>query len=1231
MRIIRCPNCNDPLPAGANHCTTCGRPLLLPTDKSGTLSYANADAEASIERPAALRVPHFFAVEADEPTQKLRPRQENLPTQPIAGQRSRSYPELDDVNGLSAPPAYNGVYTQEEEDSLDDTIEDAWHSRTNWQHVVTSRSPISNGHGGVGTFPELPTTPSLNYVPPRRRLLSSQRHLPTFWICIFLLSIAAVAGLSGIVVVALGHSVFMPPPPSHTGPALQITPASVALGAMITLHGSNFSPGGRVGLSYNANIPIVDTGGKSVIAADKQGNFTDTVIVEPEWQAGQHAIHAEDALLHKIASFMLTVTGQSPSLRPAHLQLSANTLDLGSGDQATNSVQTVTLTNLGGGQVAWQTSVTQPWLQLSPNNGIFAGSQDLKIVVAADRANLKVGSYAASVIFVSDAGRLSLPVKMKVTLLQPGHAAVLQLSPAVLSFNSSDGGSNPPAQVITVSNPGVQPLQWNITSVTSDASSWLSVAPESGIVATDGSEAITVSVNNSMLLPGVYSGVVTFANSGTGPVKNSPQSVYVSLTVTPQCVLQVSPGSLTFASAYAQPAPAAQVINVGVAEGCSTQMHWSAKVTTNKGGNWLKVNRNGGTSGVTPAHPVVGVNVAGLTPGTYTGAIIFSATSSTQTLPVTLTIGPPTAPGLTTTPVTLSFNAVVGHSSPVPQTITITNSGGGTLTWDAAKATSVGGSWLTITPVAGTLAPRASASVTVTTKLLPSLVPGTYNGTITITGSDNSGKSAPGSPQQIPVSFAVQAACAVSVSPMALAFSGVIGQANPAAQGVTISATGACEHKLDWTATITTASGGTWLATAPTTGQVSTTHSATTDVGVALAGLSAETYTGTVSISAVDHVTHRQVGPAQDIAVTLAARPPCTLQAPSSTGETFNAEEGSNPATQTFTIGVIGACVGSVIITPTVTLASGSGWLAISPARAAVTSGGSATFTVTVTSAALTAASYAGSISLSAVNRGITIVGSPQTGDVKLNVHAPPALAVNPGSLTINVTSGGTEQPVTISNTGDEPMNWTGTLASDAPSFVSLSAASGTGLAGGSGVNVNVSVDATGVASGTYTTSLTISAADPISGNAVAGSPVVISITINVAPPSMQVSTNSVSFNATAGNSVTPQSITVTNTAGGILKWTAHIPSDAGWLTVGPASDSDAGGKSSTVTFTADASNLEAGTYTTTVTITPASGGGAPVDVKVTLTVTAPAPPAATPTDTPTTPTATATGTPASS
>jgi len=1185
------------------------------------LTPAGQDALSNGSAP--LNAPQLFVTESDEPTMTLATSQQNIPPQPM-GYYAQPVPA---VNGAQASTAYNGSHIQEEDDSLEDTMEDAWHSRTNWQRIVADRPYFIEGQTTTGIPPEPVNIPPLSPLPPRPPLPSSQRHLPAFWISIFLLLVAVIAALSGIVVVALGHGVFMPPPPSHAGPSLQINPSSIALGAMITLHGSNFSPNGRVGLSYDASIPVVDTDGKSIILADKQGNFTDTVIVEPEWHAGPHTIHAEDALLHKIASFILTVTGHSPSLRPVHLQLSASAVDLGNGDQATNSAQTVTLSNIGGGQETWQSSVTQPWLMLTPRVGTLTSSQSTRIVIAADRSNLGVGSYGASVIFSSDVGQLTLSVKMEVTPLQPAHEAVLQLTPAVLSFSATDGDVNPPAQVVTVSNPGLLPLQWSVTSLTGDGSGWLAVSPASGSVAKGGSESVKIGVDTSTLLPGTYSGLVKFAGSGLETVQGSPASLYVSLTVTPQCTLQVSPGGLSFAGVYAQPAPASQVIGLSVPQGCSTSLHWSANTTTDNGGNWLAINENGDASGITPASPSVSVHITGLTPNTYTGAVIFSTTVGTQTLPVTLTIGQPTTPGLVIKPATMTFNGVIGQPSPDPQTLTITNTGGSKLVWNATATTSVGDAWLAVTPATGTLSPGASTPVTVTATLLSSLVPATYNGAITVTGSDSAGNAALGSPQQIPVSFTVQAACAISVAPTTLNFAGVAGGSTQMAQEATINASGACVHRLDWSATVTTSSGDTWLTTTPTAGEVSTRHSSMTSVSVILAGLATGTYTGKVTITATDHVTNQPVGSLQDIPVILTVQPPCTLQAPSSAKEIFNSEAGLNPSSQTFTASVIGACKGDITITPTVTLASGKDWLRVSPATAIV-AGGSATFTIAATSASLPAATYSGSISLSAVNNGITITGSPQTVDVTLNVLPPPALSVGPDSLTINVTTGVTNQSFDISNTGGLPLNWRAALAPGAPSFVNLSAKSGQNLAAGRSESVNVVVDATGVASGIYNTSVTVKAIDPITGDAVTGSPVTISVVIDVAQPSMQVDADAVTFNATAGDSTTPpRSITVTNAGGGTLTWTASTPSGAPWLHVSPTSDNDAAGASTTVTFTADATSLPAGKYTTTVTITPADGAGTPVDVTVTFTVTAPPSPTATTPTTPTTPTGTATST----
>ena len=136
--------------------------------------------------------------------------------------------------------------------------------------------------------------------------------------------------------------------------SLQVTPQEVAVGTMMSLRGTHFSPGGLIGLTRDDSIPVLDTGGVSITQSDAQGNFTDTVQVQANWGSGSHTINAEDASTHKVTSFPVMVSGESIALRPSHLQLSINSLNLGSGDEATSSKQTISLTNLGSGQISWQ-------------------------------------------------------------------------------------------------------------------------------------------------------------------------------------------------------------------------------------------------------------------------------------------------------------------------------------------------------------------------------------------------------------------------------------------------------------------------------------------------------------------------------------------------------------------------------------------------------------------------------------------------------------------------------------------------------------------------------------------------------------------------------------------------------------------------------------------------------------------------------------------------------------
>ncbi len=1001
----------------------------------------------------------------DEETQRIAPRDEMVTLSPSQWQRlasdgdmSFSTRRIDEADGgnndeIRRFSTWNKVVHYKNRGSVFtppplDTFTPEVRESANWSHDGRPQGSPSLVPAGMvdgrpqGSPPLLPTTPAptMTTNPPPRR---PQPKL-LFWLSTLAIIALLLGGIFGIVDV-LGRS---PTAQSSSGQgafSLQVTPSIIAPGGTITLRGNRFSPRGRVGLFRDTNIPVIDTGGSRIITTDTAGNFTDTVTVDPAWLSGSHTIHAEDALTHKTASFAIIVTGHSAS-KPPHLELSASSINLGSGDQATDSAMAVTLSNAGGGTISWQSGTTQPWLLLSPNNGTFVAGQPMKITIAGDRSNLKQGAYSGNVIFSSNAGQLTLHVKMNVTPLEPQHEAVLQLTPGVLSFTGIDGGANPTALVITISNPGLLPLQWSESSATDDGSNWLVVTPQSGTVSKGGSLAMKIGVNMSMMLPGTYSGWVTFNSAGPDPVKDSPQTVFVSLTVLPQCAISVSPGSLTFTAVSLQSSPNPKAINVGLSEGCSTAMQWNAAVSTRNGGHWLSI---GQSSGRTPAYPQVSVNSSNLSPGTYTGALVFSTKSGNQTLPVTLIVAPPTMPVLSVGPATMNFSAVYGQSNPPVQVATIINSGGGTLVWNASATTSTGAMWLAISTTAGSLSAGQSAAITVTVRLLQSLTPGSYNGTITFNATDGSGNAAIGSPQLIPITFVVQPLCTIGATPLALNFTGIAGQSNPGAQVVNIAASGTCANALNWTATASTSSGGAWLSASPASGSVSLSAPSATNIGVSLAGLSAGNYSGAVTITAVDSVTGQKAGVPQTIAITLAVQPACMLQAPSGSGETYSAEVGLNPSMQTFSIGVTGTCSGSITLTPTATTGDGGSWLAVTPASAQVTSGNSATFTVTVTSASLAAGTYNGTISLAAVDgNGITITGSPQQVGITTNVLAAPALNAGPGALTFNVDTGSSNQQIAINNAGGEPLNWTAALDPNAPSFVSLSSTSGSSLAG---------------------------------------------------------------------------------------------------------------------------------------------------------------------------------------
>ena len=300
----------------------------------------------------------------------------------------------------------------------------------------------------------------------------------------------------------------------------------------------------------------------------------------------------------------ISIIGGSGPLPPAHLHMSVTSLNLGSGDQATNTVQRITLSNTGAGQIVWQATASVPWLMLSPTRGTVSLGVPIIVMVAVDRSNLTPDTYSADVLFSSNIGNSKLPITMQVLPLQAVHEAVLQLTPAVLAFTGVDGSSQPDPQVITVSNPGGGPLNWQAVS----SASWLTLPIDRGTVMASDSDEIQTTINNSNLLPGTYYATIAFKGTGSAAILHAPQQVFVSVTITSGCGLQLSPGVLHFTSTYQQAVPTAKMMTITQTEGCSAPIHWSAQSND----TWLSISQK---TGSTPLSPFISVDTTGMQPG----------------------------------------------------------------------------------------------------------------------------------------------------------------------------------------------------------------------------------------------------------------------------------------------------------------------------------------------------------------------------------------------------------------------------------------------------------------------------------------------------------------------------------------------------------------------------------------------------------------------------------------
>ena len=294
---------------------------------------------------------------------------------------------------------------------------------------------------------------------------------------------------------------------------------------------------------------------------------------------------------------------------------------------------------------------------------------------------------------------LSIPV---VLVLGTGASGTgLTVSSPSLSFQGTINGPTPAPTSVQVTAPAGTAVS------VSSSDSWISVSPPGPFTNT---KSLTVWVNPVGLDASVHTGAIVLSANG------STQLIPVTLTLTSGSGSGVDPASLNLT---AQAGGAAVSAKLDVSLGA-----FGIPFTVTTSGSWLKA---APATGTTQTTVVITADPAGLAVNDYQGTVTITPTNgSPVSVPVAFSVR--AAPTISTSTSGLLF--FFRQGSDVPPGHTLPVSGTATGLSFTAQATS-GSSWLSVSPASG-ITP-ANLNVTVNPAGLP---PGTYTGTISLTGAN---------------------------------------------------------------------------------------------------------------------------------------------------------------------------------------------------------------------------------------------------------------------------------------------------------------------------------------------------------------------------------------------------------------------------------------------------------------------------------------------------------------
>ena len=325
-----------------------------------------------------------------------------------------------------------------------------------------------------------------------------------------------------------------------------------------------------------------------------------------------------------------------------------------------------------------------------------------------------MGSYPLYIALSSKSisnSRILLPVTINI------KASPITVSPDIVTFNRIEGARSPQRKQLQFTvDPAVT------YSVTSSAP-WFTVSPASAT----GNAIVELIANPGGLDAGTYNAAITVSSASITLIP-----IPVTIIIKPPPTIKLTPASLSFFGQSGGMAPTSRIVSATLDPAGGSVRAVAAST------GWLGVgpSSNGGDFNVS-------ISTSGLAPGSYTGAVIFSADGAgSKSVPVTLTVTATEPTLFLAGSDKLAFFSKFGEADPPQQTLYLTAKG--KQFKFTAAANSIGG-WLRINSGSGLTPVNLKVFVNAT-----GLNPGTYSGSIVFASPE-----AVNTPYAVPVTLTV--------------------------------------------------------------------------------------------------------------------------------------------------------------------------------------------------------------------------------------------------------------------------------------------------------------------------------------------------------------------------------------------------------------------------------------------------------------------------------------------